>query len=86
METIEQLPAGVSPMKSNKNYAALLQAVQEACGKWIRIDAGEVRGATPGEKVTSLHVAAKRRGMRVEVAIDADKLYVRRIDTQTEIL
>ena len=82
MQTIDQLPEGARPVKGNKNYAALLHAVKDAGGKWVMTDAADVRGRTPGEKATALQMAATGRQMRVETALEGEKVYVRLVEQE----
>jgi len=73
-----KLPETARVKRLNLSYRALMQAVKDAAGEWIEVDAGQVTGKTTKAKTQTLYCAAWYRKIVVKVAHGEDgKVYVR---------
>jgi len=67
------------PPAPRLSYSRLFDLLKASPSVWHSVPLAEVTGPTENRKTTSVLMAAKTRGLRVQVQIEGDRLYVRSI-------
>lgn len=68
-------PPGRKPRRGR--YSDLFAALAVAPGEWLAVPVEEIGGRTDTKKQVNLHQAAWLRGLRINTAVRADRMFIR---------
>ncbi|HEY1810649.1 MAG TPA: hypothetical protein VGG42_18960 [Acidobacteriaceae bacterium] len=64
-----------------RDYSALFAALQSTPNTWLAVDPGDIGGNNTTAKQGRLHIAARIRGMKIQVTTQNGVLFIRTLDT-----